>query len=192
MAGLESPLNKLGLRPRLRAGRRGGGARRLFAGSGVRCRIPSAWFIASLVDGLQWLLWLDILRGSGCAPRRYSFIDAKISPRAAGDRCGDSNGTSVPNRLMQVTQRPIYSCLFSSGLPAVRRRGSRRRRSWSCRIFLSCVRHFLFTQGCFCKRDLDYSSVLQMYLVQYLSRCSFQKKKKKVSSQTNPKVCSEG
>ena len=167
MTELESPLNKLVLRPRLRAGRRGGGARRLFAGSGVRCRIPSAWFIASLVDGLQWLFWLDILRESGCAPRRYSFIDAKASPRAASYRCGDSNGTFVPNRLVQVIQRPFYSCVFSSGLPAGRRRGSRRRRSLSCRIPLNCVRHFLFTQGCFCKRGLNNSNVLQMYFVYY-------------------------
>ena len=163
----EYPLNKLVLRPRLRAGCPRHDAKRLFAGSGVRCRSPSAWFTASLVDGLQWLLWLDILQGSGCAPRRYAFIDAKASSCAASDRCGDSNGTFVPNRLLQVIQWPFFSCWLSSGLPVVWRRGSSRRRSLCCRFALGCVRHFLFSQGCFCKRGLNNSNVLQMYFVYY-------------------------
>ena len=116
----ESPSNKLVLHRRLRAGRRGGGVRRLFAGSGASCRFPSAWFIASFIDGFQWLFWLDILRGSGRAPRRYSFIDAKASLRAVSGRCGDLNGTLVPNRFVQVNQRPVFFFPFSTGFPVVR------------------------------------------------------------------------
>ena len=151
----ESPLNKLALRRRFRAGRRGGGARRFFAGSGASCRFPLAGLFASSDVGLCWLFRLDILLRSGRAPRRCSFFDAKVSLRAASGTCGDFNGTMVPNRLVQVTQWPTSFSSSPTGFPAVRRRGHGRRRILICRISQGCVRPFLFSQGRFCLRGLD-------------------------------------
>ena len=161
-----------GLGRGFRAGRRGGGARRLRAGSGASCRFPFAGFMESSDVGLCRPFSIDNLLRSGRAPRRCSFFDAKVSPRAASGTCGDFNGTLVPNRLVQVTQRPTYFSSFSSGPPAVRQRGHARRRISFRRISQGCVHEFCSFQGCFCKRGtavhcVDVSSVSPMYSLFY-------------------------
>lgn len=146
-----SILNKLGLPLCCRACRRGGGARWFFAGSGARSSFPFADLLASFVDGLQWLRQLDILLEPGRVPRRWTFFVAKVL-LCAGGTCGDFNGTSVSKRLEQVTQRPFF---FSSSSPARRRRHGRWRKC-SCRITQGCVCLFLFSQGVFCNRGLEF------------------------------------
>jgi hypothetical protein len=135
----EFPLNKLDLPRHFRAGRRGGGAKRFFAESGVSCGFPYGAFLASS-GGLLASPARQPAQVGACPPPIFHLRRQGLA--AASSTCGDINGTSVSNRLVQVTQRPSFFSSFPT--PVVQRRGLRRRRIFSCRSPLGCVCLFFF------------------------------------------------
>ena len=158
----ESPSNKLVPLPRLRAGRRGGGVRRFLLDLVSEADSPLLGSLRAPVTASNGCAGSTSCAGRGVPPA--DVLSSTPRPRCVW-RAADAAILTGPLFLTGLRRWNSGRSSPSRAPLVVRRRGPRRRRSLSSGSSLSCVCIFLFTQGCFCNRGLDNSSVLQMFFV---------------------------